>query len=55
MKLTSGFNFENYEITEYLGFCSGECVLGTGFFSRPVRHQQYFLLFQTETGSRSGN
>ena len=33
MKLTSGFNFENYEITEYLGFCSGECVLGTGFFS----------------------
>lgn len=31
--ITSGFNFENYAITKYLGFCSGECVLGTGFLS----------------------
>lgn len=31
--LTSGFNFEGYKIKEYLGFYSGECVLGTGFFS----------------------
>lgn len=31
--LTSGFNFEGYKIKEYIGFYSGECVLGTGFFS----------------------
>ncbi len=31
--ITSGFNFEHYAITQYLGFCSGECVLGTGFLS----------------------
>ena len=33
MKLTSGFNFENYEITDYLGFCSGEYALNTKFLS----------------------
>lgn len=33
LMITSGYNFENYVITEYLGFCSGECVLGTGFLS----------------------
>lgn len=33
MKLTSGFNFENYEITDYLGFCSGEYALNTRFLS----------------------
>ena len=31
--LTSGYNFEGYRITEYFGFCSGECALGTGFLS----------------------
>lgn len=31
--LTSGFNFEGYKIKKYLGFCSGECALGTGFLS----------------------
>ena len=31
--LTSGYNFEGYKIKKYMGFCSGECVLGTGFFS----------------------
>lgn len=31
--LTSGFNFEGYEITEYVGFMSSESVLGTGFLS----------------------
>lgn len=30
--LTSGFNFEGYEITEYLGFVSGQTVLGSNFF-----------------------
>lgn len=30
---TSGYNFEGYRISEYLGFCSGECALGTGFLS----------------------
>lgn len=30
--LTSGFNFEGYEITEYLGFISGETVLASNFF-----------------------
>ncbi len=33
MMFTSGYNFEGYRITEYLGFCSGECALGTGIFS----------------------
>jgi uncharacterized protein YbjQ (UPF0145 family) len=33
LKITSGYNFENYVITDYLGFCTGECVLGTGFLS----------------------
>lgn len=31
--ITSGFNFEGYSITKYLGYCSGECALGTGFLS----------------------
>ena len=31
--LTSGFNFEGYKITRYIGFFSGECALGTGFLS----------------------
>ncbi|MCI8339554.1 MAG: YbjQ family protein [Lachnospiraceae bacterium] len=31
--LTSGFNFERYRITEYYGFVSGECAIGTGFLS----------------------
>ncbi len=30
--LTSGFNFEGYEITEYLGFVSGQTALGSNFF-----------------------
>lgn len=33
LMMTSGYNFENYVITDYLGFCTGECVLGTGFLS----------------------
>ena len=33
MMVTSGFNFEGYKITKYLGFYSGECALGTGFLS----------------------
>ena len=33
LMLTSGYDFEGYNIVEYLGFCSGECVLGTGFLS----------------------
>ena len=33
LHITSGFNFEGYSITEYLGYCSGECALGTGFLS----------------------
>ena len=33
MLLTSGYNFEGYRIVEYLGFLSGETVLGTGFLS----------------------
>ncbi len=31
--ITSGYDFEGYKILEYLGFCSGECALGTGFLS----------------------
>lgn len=31
--ITSGFDFEGYKITEYIGFYSGECALGTGFLS----------------------
>lgn len=33
LMLTSGFNFEGYKITQYIGFYSGECALGTGFLS----------------------
>ena len=33
MLITSGYNFEGYRITDYLGFCSGEAALGTGFLS----------------------
>ena len=33
MPMTSGYNFEGYVITEYLGVYSGECALGTGFLS----------------------
>lgn len=33
MLMTSGYNFEGYTITEYLGVYSGECALGTGFLS----------------------
>lgn len=31
--ITSGYNFEGYKITAYLGLCSGEAALGTGFLS----------------------
>lgn len=31
--MTSGFNFEGYSITEYLGVFSGESALGTSFLS----------------------
>ena len=30
---TTGFNFEGYTITSYLGIVSGQTVLGTGFLS----------------------
>lgn len=33
MLITSGYNFEGYRISKYLGICSGECALGTGFLS----------------------
>lgn len=33
LKITSGFEFQGFTITDYLGFCSGECALGTGFLS----------------------
>lgn len=32
-KLTTGYNFEGYRITDYKGIISGEVVLGTGFIS----------------------
>lgn len=31
--ITTGFNFENYNIKKYCGIVSGNVVLGTGFFS----------------------
>ena len=31
--VTSGYNFEGYQIEEYLGIMSGHVVLGTGFLS----------------------
>lgn len=33
IKLTTGYSFEGYRITDYLGVLSGECVMGTGFLS----------------------
>ena len=32
-KLTTGYNFEGYSITNYIGLVSGEIVIGTGFLS----------------------
>ena len=32
-KLTTGYNFEGYKITEYNGLVSGEIVVGTGLLS----------------------
>ena len=32
VKFTSGYNFEGYEITEYLGFVTGQTVNGANFF-----------------------
>lgn len=31
--LTTGYDFEGYTITKYLGLVSGEVVIGTGYFS----------------------
>lgn len=31
--LTTGFSFEGYRITQYLGIVTGETVMGTGYFS----------------------
>lgn len=31
--LTTGFSFEGYSITQYLGIVTGEIVVGTGYFS----------------------
>lgn len=31
--MTSGYSFEGYTISQYLGVYSGECALGTGFLS----------------------
>lgn len=33
MLLTTGYNFEDYSISKYIGVISGESVLGTGFLS----------------------
>lgn len=33
LMVTCGYNFEHYTIENYIKFCSGECVLGTGFLS----------------------
>lgn len=32
-KVTSGYNFEDYHIKNYIGMVSGEVVIGTGFLS----------------------
>lgn len=31
--LTTGFSFDGYNITKYIGLVSGETVIGTGYFS----------------------
>lgn len=31
--MTTGFDFQGYNIKKYIGICSGECALGTGFLS----------------------
>lgn len=31
--LTTGFSFEGYSISEYLGIVTGETIMGTGYFS----------------------
>ena len=48
MKITSGFNFEGYYITDYVGFYSGEVVLGTGFLSEFSTNVADFLGINSE-------
>lgn len=31
--VTTGYNFENYTISKYLGIVNAECIIGTGLFS----------------------
>ena len=47
--ITSGFNFEGYNIKMYLGPISGETVLGTGFIS------EYKAAFADSFGTTSNS
>ncbi len=33
LMVTTGYNFENYTISKYLGIVNAECIIGTGLFS----------------------
>ncbi|MBE5824026.1 MAG: YbjQ family protein [Butyrivibrio sp.] len=48
LKLTTGYNFEGYKITDYLGVSDSECLIGTGMFSEFSRGVSDFL--GTESG-----
>ncbi|WP_022755976.1 heavy metal-binding domain-containing protein [Butyrivibrio fibrisolvens] len=48
LKLTTGYNFEGYRITDYLGVNDSECLIGTGMFSEFSRGVSDFL--GTESG-----
>lgn len=46
-KVTTGYNFDGYEVEKYIGIFSGEVVLGTGFIS------EYAASFSDLFGTRS--
>ena len=45
--VTTGFQFEGYEIVSYLGIVAGEGVLGTGFLSEFTSSFAYFFGVQS--------
>ncbi|MDR0852253.1 MAG: YbjQ family protein [Clostridiales Family XIII bacterium] len=49
LMVTSGFNFEGYKITEYLGFFTYETAIGMGFFKGIASNFSNF--FGTESNS----
>lgn len=53
--ITTGFNFEGYEIVKYCGLVSGEIVLGTGFLSEfSASVSDFFGSFSNKFANKMG-